>query len=318
MVTAECPEVAVADAAALAAARRYAVLQPFVVDKEPLFRAMMHLVEEAGVTPARVVELGVGTGGFLEAVARAGVWPQAGLVGADLEAARLVVAHESLAALDRPVTLCGGVNALDAGDPFYRVTVPPGSADVVVMAQFEHYAPSDPGSALARRLTREGRAWCTKAALRRLAWSRLRPGGWLFVIDDYAAEDADQQARWDRAWDAHVARELSGEPVRQAWHARGLGAAVLRGRGYHPGRPLDERLALAARARRRRRHRDGEEVQRWSEAMDDFRALAGDGGCGLVPHPATASHPQFFLLWARRPAGRASGSVAGNPEGSGA
>jgi SAM-dependent methyltransferase len=303
MVPAECADVMVPDAAALAAAWRYAVLQPLVVDKGPLFRAMIRLVELGGVVPGRVVELGVGTGGFLEAVARAGVWPGASLVGADVAVERLMVARETLAALGRSAMFCDGVNALDAGDPFYVGPVPAGSADVVVMAQFEHYAANGPESGLARRREREGRVWCTKAALRRLAWARLRPGGWLFVIDDYAAGSAELQARWDRAWDAHVVRQLTGERVRGALQAHGLSGAAWRGGGYDPGRPWSERLALAARVRRRRRHRDGEEVQPWSDAFEDFRVLGGAGGCGLMPHPAVASHPQFFLMWARRAAG---------------
>jgi SAM-dependent methyltransferase len=303
ILTPACLLATVPDAAALVAARRYAALQPFIVDKEPLFDAMIELVETRGTRPSRIIELGVGTGGFLGRVARTGVWPVASLVGADLSGARIEVAGETMASLGRPATLCAGVNALDAADPFFENTVPPGTADMVVLAQFEHYAPNDQGSSLAWRLTQAGSAWCTKSELRRLAWSRLRPGGWLFVIDDYAAGTAELQACWDRAWDAHVVREFAGEAVRRALKPVGRFRTEFPARGYHPKRPLEERLALAARARSRRRHRDGEEVQALSVAYADFRELFGGASCGLVPHPATESHPQFYLLWGRRSSG---------------
>lgn len=285
---------------ALTAARRYAVLQPLIVEKRPFFEMINGMIEASGTKPARVVELGVGTGGFLEAVARARWWPQASLVGADLSPERIAVARETMAALGRAVALHDGVNALDADDPFYENAVPPTSADVVVLAQFEHYAPNDETSPLARRLSQTGRAWCPKAALRRLAASRLRPGGWMIVIDDFAAETAEKQANWDRAWDAHVVREFSSASVRQALDPIDPEWAAALARRYHPDRPLAQRLALAARARARRRHRDAEEVQELDLAWGDFRELFAEGQCGLVPHPDTAGHPQFYLMWGRR------------------
>jgi hypothetical protein len=70
---------------------------------------------------------------------------------------------------------------------------------------------------------------------------------------------------------------------------------------YAPGRPVSERLILAARARSRRRRRDLEETQSLGAAMTDFAALFGDGAWGVVPHPDQVSFPQFFLFWGRVP-----------------
>jgi hypothetical protein len=70
---------------------------------------------------------------------------------------------------------------------------------------------------------------------------------------------------------------------------------------YAPGRPVSERLILAARARSRRRRRDLEETQSLGVAMTDFATLFGEGAWGVVPHPDQASFPQFFLFWGRVP-----------------
>jgi SAM-dependent methyltransferase len=289
------------DPDALRAARRYAALQPSIVDKSPFFDAMVRMVEAAGSPPERIVELGIGTGGFVEAAARRRTWPAAECVGCDLSAARIAVAREMLENLGAGAQLRAGVNALDAADPFYDDVVPPGSADVVVLSQFEHYAPNDDGSALAGWLRQAGRRYCPKAALRRLARSRLRPGGWLFVIDDYGAGTPAEQDVWSRAWDAHVVRELSQPEVLQAVARFDPKWAATLARSYDASRPWEERLALAARARERRRHRDGEETQSLVAARADFAALFADGDHGMVPHPQTTTHPQFFLHWGRVP-----------------
>jgi len=300
-LTTACREHADPDAAALTRAWRYAALQPFIVDKRPLFDEAIRLVDDGGTSPAAVLELGVGTGGFLEAVAVAGAWPGARLIGADLSEARLVVARTVLSSVGRAVDLHGAVNALDAASAFYHRRVPPGSMDVVVLSQFEHYAPNHRTSPLADRLARLGGAWCSKPELRRLAVSLLRPGGWLILIDDYAADSPAQQAAWDQAWDAHVVRSLASHEAREALGAVDpVGAEALLCR-YRDTRPWVARLALAARARSRRRHRDGEEVEALGAARRDFEQLFGADGCGVVAHPNAAAHPQFYLLWGRRP-----------------
>jgi len=272
---------------------------------------MMRMVAVPGAdAPRRLAELGVGTGGFLEAVARRGIWPEAELVGCDRSAARIAVAGETLRSLGRGARLCAGVNALDAGDSFYREVAAAGSADVVVLSQFEHYAPNDRGSALAARLAREGRPFGTKAEVRRLAHSRLRPGGWLFVIDDYKADTPEEQDAWDRAWDAHVVAQWARPDVIAGLRAVDPVWAARLARHYDPARPWEERLRLAARARARRRRRDGEELQSLAAACGDFHALFDGGAHGLLPHPQAASHPQFFLHW-----GRAAGAEAGAESG---
>jgi len=284
----------------LRAARRYAVMQPVIVDKEPLFERLFRLV--AGVWPdgpGRVVELGMGTGGCLESVVRRGLWPGAELIGCDLSAERVAVAGESLAASGREVRLCAGVNALDAGQAFYREVVPAASVDVVILSQFEHYAPNHGASVLAGRLAGMGRRFSTKAELRRLAASRLRPGGWLMVIDDYEAATADEQAAWHRAWDGRVVDELARPEVGARLAAVDAEWTSRVVRRYGAGRPRDERLALAARARRRRRWRDLEETEPLVSAADDFCALFGGGACGVVRHPEPSLFPQFHLLWGR-------------------
>ena len=298
-MTTECRERTEPDAAALAAAWRYAALQPFIVDKRPLFDEAVRLIGAGGSSPASLLDLGVGTGGFLETVAAAGVWPHARLVGVDLCEARLEVARSTFSAHGRAVELHGGVNALDADGWVYQHVAPPASADVVVLSQFEHYAPNSPTSPLAERLARQGRAWCTKHDLRRLAASRLRPGGWLVVVDDYAAESDALQDAWDRAWDTHVVRSLAGAEARAALAAVDPMSAEALLHRYREARPWAQRLALAARARSRRRHRDGEEIERLEAARQDFENLFGAGRCGVVAHPDATAHPQFFMLWGR-------------------
>lgn len=299
-MTTDCQERSNPDAAALSAAWRYAALQPFIVDKRPLFDEAIRLVNAGGASPSAVLELGVGTGGFLDALASAGAWPEARLIGVDLSESRLVVARTALSSVGRAVEWHGGVNALDAAGECYRRSVPPGSMDVVVLSQFEHYAPNHRSSPLADRLARLGSAWCSKPELRRLAVSRLRPGGWLIVIDDYGADSPDQQAAWDHAWDAHVVRSLASEAAQAALAAVDpVGAETLLCR-YRATRPWALRLALAARARSRRRHRDGEEIEALGDARADFERLFGSGDCGVVAHPKAATHPQFHLLWGRR------------------
>lgn len=299
MVTIDFPAARLTDTAALREARRYAAVQPFIVNKAPLFEAMVRLVETAGPPPRRVVELGVGTGGFLEAIAAQGRWPEAECIGADLSAARIAVARCTMAEFGRSATLWAGVNALDADDDFYAQVARPGGADMVVLAQFEHYAPNDGSSMLARRLEQDGRPFCTKQAMRRLAASRLRPGGWLFVIDDYGADTAGEQASWNQAWDAHVVAEFARDEVRLVMDRIDPSWTAGLARRYDTARPLPQRLALAARARTRRRHRDGEEIQPLAGARADFQMIFGEGNCGMVPHPNDAAHPQFFLLWGR-------------------
>ncbi len=293
------------DAPALTAARRYAVLQPAIVDKSPLFEAMVGLVEaRGGVAPSRVVELGVGTGGFLEEVARRRLWPESTLIGCDLRAAPLAMARERLAAHGREAVLCAGVNALDPGDAFYAHIAPAGSADMLVLSQFEHYAPNHAGGPLAQRHAREGRRASTKAELRRLAASRLRPGGWLFVIDDYGAATPREQAEWDRAWDAHVVRAFADPELHRRLRAVDPAGAESLARRYGAARPWAQRLALAARARARRRHRDAEELQPLAEALGDFVRIFGADAAGVIPHPAAGACPQFRLFWGRKKAGR--------------
>jgi SAM-dependent methyltransferase len=300
-LTSACQRAAISDHASLIEARRYAALQPFIVDKGPLFDALLGLVGGGDREPGRVVELGVGTGGFLEAVARAGAWPRASLVGADMCSARIQVAREIMESLGRPADLWFGVNALDAGDPFFERVVPAGTADVVVLSQFEHYAPNDDRSPLARRLDQAGWIWSSKAALRRFAASRLRPGGWLFVVDDYAAETTEAQARWDRAWDAHVVDQFARAEVVESLTALDPHWAESMGRRYAGSRPWEVRLQLVARARARRRHRDREEVQTLRAACEDFREIFGAQNHGRLAHPMVSVHPQFHLLWGRRP-----------------
>ena len=284
------------------AARRYAVLQPVIVDKEPLFAEVMRRVEAAGVgVPERVVELGVGSGGFLEAVAAGGGWPGAWLAGCDLSEGQSRVAAGRLAELGRPAHFWGGVNALDETSSFYHEVVPSGSVDVVVLSQFDHYAPDADDSWLAAALRARGRVFTTKSGLRRLARSRLRPGGWLMVIDDFAADSPQLQAEWSRAWDAHVVRALAAPEVLARLAAVDPEWSVRLAHHYAPGRPVTERLALAARARSRRRRRDLEETQSLGAAMTDFATLFDDGAWGVVPHPDQASFPQFFLFWGRVP-----------------
>jgi hypothetical protein len=208
-----------------------------------------------------------------------------------------------MTALARPATLHANVNALDTEDPFYFQVAPQGGADVIALSQFEHYAPNSEASPLADRLTQAGQPWCTKSALRRLARSRLRPGGWLFVIDDYEADTEVEQEGWDRAWDAHVVKNFSLPCVREAMATVDPAWADALARRYDPARPLARRLALAARARTRRRHRDGEETQSLTVAREDFQAVFGEKNCGFLPHPSTSTHPQFFLLWGRAAAG---------------
>ncbi|MFN0127902.1 MAG: class I SAM-dependent methyltransferase [Verrucomicrobiales bacterium] len=288
------------DPAAMVAAQRYAVLQPLIVDKTPLFEWMIQQVTSSHPAgPARIIELGVGTGGFLEEVVRQRLWLETTLIGCDCGVAPLAVARERLAAHGRSAVLCGGVNALDPQDAFYTHLAAPASADVVVLSQFEHYAPNQPESRLARRLSEEGRFACSKAALRRLAASLLRPGGWLFVVDDYAADTPEEQAAWEAAWDAQVVRDLGEPRVHRKLAAFDPAGAATLARRYSVDRPLAQRLALVARARSRRRHRDFEEIQSLTEAQADFRELFGAGRAGVVAHPASSSYPQFFLLWGR-------------------
>jgi hypothetical protein len=218
-----------------------------------------------------------------------------------MSSARIQVARETMDLLGRSAELWSGVNALDGGDPFFERVVPPGTADVVVLSQFEHYAPNDDRSPLARRLDLAGRVWSTKAALRRFAASRLRPGGWLVVVDDYAAETTEAQARWDRAWDAHVVDQIARAEVVKALAGLDPRWAESIGRRYAGSRPWELRLQLVARARARRRHRDREEVQTLRAACDDFREIFGARNHGRLAHPAAAAHPQFHLLWGRRP-----------------
>lgn len=287
------------DAAALKAAWRYAAVQPFIVDKRPMFEAMVRLVDAAGPAPQRVIEWGVGTGGFLEALARSAHWPEAELAGCDLSPARIAVASQTMARLARSATLHANVNALNPADPFYSQVAPPSSADIIALSQFEHYAPNSEASPLADRLRQADQPWCTKSALRRLARSRLRPGGWLFVIDDYAADTEEEQNGWDHAWDVHVVKNFSRSSVREVMAAVDPAWADALARRYDPARPLARRLALAARARTRRRHRDGEEIQSLTAAREDFQAVFGEKNCGILPHPSASTHPQFFLLWGR-------------------
>lgn len=289
------------DPAALVAAKRYALLQPLIIDKGPLFEWMIQQVASSHPTsPERIIELGVGTGGFLEEVARRSQWLETTLIGCDRAVAPLAVARERLAAHGRSAILCGGVNALDPHDAFYGHLAPPASADVVVLSQFEHYAPNHKDSPLARRLSEEGRTACPKAALRQLAASLLRPGGWLFVLDDYSADTPDEQALWEAAWDAQVVRALSEPQLHRKLATFDPAGAATLARRYSINRPLTQRLALVARARSRRRHRDFEEIQPLTDAQADFRELFKVGRTGVTAHPAAASYPQFFLLWGRR------------------
>lgn len=281
-------------------AARYAVAQPFIIDKTPFYEKMARLIAQAKMTPQVVAELGVGTGGFLEYAAQSGVWPQARLLGCDLSWEMLELARAQLAAAGERARLIGGVNALDPAGAFYRDELRAGSADVVALSQFEHHAPNAVDSPMAARLARSGLAFVDKAALRRLAFSRLRPGGWLFVIDDYAAATEEQNRQWQQAWDAHVVAMFARPEVIARLAETDAAWAAQIAQSYSPDRPHGERLVFAARARQQRRLRRCEEIQPLAEARADFAQLFAGGECGCIPHPLAGAHPQFYLFWGRK------------------
>ncbi len=302
-------------------ARWYAATQPFIVDKTPFYE---HIARDLFAAPSRrahhlprLTEIGVGPGGFLGHAAAQGWLPADWhVLGGDLSPAMLAEAQRFFATHHRPtaivpaersplspdtpgLTLVSGVEALQPTSPFYAHWLPPASQDAIVLSQFEHYAPNAEDSPLARRLRAAGRPWLTKAALRRWLVTRLRPGGTLWVLDDYAADSPALHRQWDAAWDAHVATQWS-RPETIASLARVDATAAARLARHHaPSRPLAGRLALVTRTRERRRYRAGEEIQPLDDAWADFQALFGVGHCGRISHSNQVAFPQFFLFFGK-------------------
>ncbi len=269
----------------VAAARRYAATQPFIVDKTPFFE---RLADEIADGP--VVELGVGPGGFL---AWASGRTEARLIGCDASPGMISLARAAAPRAEWHAE----VDLLDVDAPFYK-NLP--RARLIVLSQAEHYAPNGAASPLAARLVAAGRPATAKPALRRHLALLLAPGGVLAVIDDFRADDAGTDAEWTSAWDAHVVRQFADPAVVAAVGSTDPAAAAHLRKHYAATRPESERLQLARRARERRRVRQWEETQRWSEAQADFAAVFGEGNVWCMRHPSGATHPSFFMLCGRR------------------
>lgn len=300
-------------------ARWYAATQPFIVEKEPLFAHAAHAVLTPSTRPRSITEIGIGPGGFL-AHAAAHRWLRAPdrLMGVDLSAAMIQEARQSLAAHgcevvtmsaealearplpERAALLVSGLNALDVDHPRWARLLPPSSQDVIVLSQAEHYAPNSADSPLAHRLTAVGLPWVDKAAWRRWLMSRLKPKGWLVVIDDYAAPTEEENQRWLAAWDAHVARQWARAEVISQLAATDAAAAARVARHYHPKRPWSERLALVRRVRERRRRRAAEEVQPLPDTRESWQTLFTPGHWQMMPHPNQEAFPLFFLWLGQR------------------
>lgn len=296
-------------------ARWYAATQPFIIDKTPLFARAAEAVFAVSAATRQVTEIGIGPGGFLaQAVARGWLQPEDRLLGLDLSAAMVAEAHRALAAQGWPTAsltaealdssplppsyalLVSGLNALAIEDPQLNRLLPPASQDVLILSQVEHYAPNTPSSPLARRLTAIGWPWVDKAKWRRWLVSRLKPHGWLVVIDDYAAPDEEENERWLTAWDAHVARQWARPEVIAQLSATDPAAAARLAQHHAPTRPWAERLTLVRRVREWRRRRTAEEVQPLAEARADWENLFGPEHAWIIPHPHQEAFPQFFLL----------------------
>jgi SAM-dependent methyltransferase len=283
---------------------RYQATQRFIVPRTPFFQRIADLCSEE---QQAIFEPGCGTGGFLEfwaAGARrsgfAGRTGSSSLLGCDISSAMVSLAAGRLRLATTPVRLVSGVDALDLQSPFYRHEIPTGGFSLIVLSQFEHYAPNDPESPLARRLWTLGLRAMTKSDLRRFLWSLLRPGGWLCVIDDFRAADVEAEAAWAQAWDRYVVRQFADRSVIDLVGAQDAATAQCLATHYGLERPERQRLTLARRARQRRRIRNLEETQRLDDARRDFSEIFGSKNIGAEPHPNAATHPQFFLLWGRR------------------
>jgi SAM-dependent methyltransferase len=285
-------------------ALRYQATQRFIVPRTPFFQRIADL---CGEEQQAIFEPGCGTGGFLEfwaAGARrsgfAGRTDSSSLLGCDISSAMVGLAASRLRLGSTSVRLVSGVDALDLQSQFYHHEIPAGGFSLVVLSQFEHCAPNDPESPLARQLRALGLRAMTKSDLRRFLWSLLRPGGWLFVIDDFRAADVEDEAAWSQAWDRHVVRQFADRSVIDLVAAQDAVTAQCLARHYGLERPEHQRFALARRARERRRIRNFEETQRLNDARRDFSEIFGPKNIGVEPHPSAATHPQFFLLWGRR------------------
>jgi SAM-dependent methyltransferase len=291
-----------AAAATRADALCYDVTQPFIIGKEAFFE---RIVELCGPGPQAVLEPGCGPGGFLEfwirRVRSGRACAPATLVGCDVSAAMIERAAEKLRPFANvPVRLLAGVDFLDPGSRFHVDEMPPGGFSLVVLSQSEHYAPNHRGSPLERRHAARGRRPLVKPELRRRMASVLRPGGHLVVIDDFRHGRVEEEAGWSAAWDRHVVGRFSDPAVVDSIRRRDPATSARIADHYAGARPEPQRLALARRARELRRARNWEETERLDRALEDFAAIFGAGNTGVMNHPDSGAHPQFFMLWGRR------------------
>ncbi len=174
-------------------------------------RALLALLPAGPI--GRLLDIGTGTARLLELLG-----PRAEIaIGIDASRAMLALARARLARPEHGAADLGHC-AVRLGD-MYRLTLPDGAFDVVLMQMLLHHA-EDPVAALAE------------------AARVLRPGGRLIVVDLAAHGDAAMQARHAHRWpgfsDLHMRGLLAGAGL----HTEDSGAVA---------GPLDVRLWAASR-----------------------------------------------------------------------
>jgi SAM-dependent methyltransferase len=298
-------------------ARSHILTQPFVVSKEPFFRRILDELDRRreslcadGVLA--VFEPGCGHGLFFDRlIEHVGRWnglARLELTGADLSSEMILHAAGHVHASSRFATmncdvslvLASGVNCLDAGTPFHRDHLAPESFSLIMVSQFQHYFPNSPSSPLARRLELQGVNFSTKHEFRRHCHRLLRPGGMVFIIDDFRGRTEVEDEAWNRAWDRHVVRQFTSRRVIESIRKSDPRLAREIQRRYNPARGEAELVAVARGIRERRRMFCREEIETLDDALVDLREIFGGANSGVMAHPAGESHPNFFMVWAEK------------------
>jgi hypothetical protein len=201
---------------------------------------------------------------------------------------------------DVSIVLASGVDCLDSASPIHRDHLAPERFSLVVVSQFQYYFPNSRSSPLARRLESHGVAISTKAGFRRFCHRLLRPGGMVFIIDDFSGRTEAEEEAWNQAWDRHVVRQLtSPEVIGVITDADPRFAREIQ-RRYDPERGETGLVAMARRIRQRRRRFCREEIESIDATIGDMRERFGAATTGIMAHPAPHTPPNFFTAWAEK------------------